>query len=136
PDKIKAYKHTPVKSYIHKEINYIKEQIDKTRSGRKRLLTLVSISEDDDLDIEEIKEKMRERQQQEKQLESKLDKLKQRVFNEEKIQKTENSLYKLNKYYMTLKGTHKNIEDKQKILRIILQEVEVIDSHTITLSTF
>lgn len=136
PDKIKAYKHTPVKSYIHKEINYIKEQIDKTRSGRKRLLTLVSISEDDDLDIEEIKEKMRELQQQKKQLESKLDELKQRVFNEEKIHKTEFSLEEVIKYYMTVKRTHLNIEDKQKILRIILQEVEVIDSHTITLSTF
>src|SRR5699024_11760120 len=73
---------------------------------------------------------------QKKQLESKLDELKQRVFNEEKIHKTEFSLEEVIKYYMTVKRTHLNIEDKQKILRIILQEVEVIDSHTITLSTF
>src|SRR5699024_7970205 len=109
-----------------------KEHIEKNRTGRKRLLTLVSISQDDDINIGEIKEKIRELQQQAKRLESKLKVLQQNVFEKEKKQQTKFVLEDALHYYITGKCKELRVEDKQKILRVVLQEVEVIDPNTIT----
>src|SRR5699024_7020932 len=101
PDKIKSHQNRPQKNYIHEEINHIKEHIEKNRTGRKRLLTLVSISQDDDINIGEIKEKIRELQQQAKRLESKLKVLQQNVFEKEKKQQTKFVLEDALHYYIT-----------------------------------
>src|SRR5690625_3081418 len=136
PEKINEHRDSPQKTYIYDEIKHLEAQIEKTRNGRKRLLTLVSISEDDDIDIEEIKEKMRELQKTEKELQTKLDDLQIEVSAEEKGHQSTLILEEVIKYYLTVKGTHLGIDEKQKILKMIIEEVEVVNPDQINVHTF
>lgn len=135
PTKIKQHTHVQKKSYIHEEIDHIKEQIQKKKNGRKRLLNLVSISEDDEMDIEEIKDKMKELREQENTLQLKLDELQQEVADDES-KKATFALEEAVKYYMQVKGSNLDTKEKQRVLRMIVQEVEVIDSENIHIHTF
>lgn len=135
PDAIKEYQE-PQKSYIQDELHHLEEQIEKTRKGRKRLLKLVSISEDDDLDIEEIKDKMRELQQEERNLKETYDVLKGEQSEEKQRENTTAFLDNAINYYMSVKGKNLDRKEKQNVLKMILEEVEVIDADTIHIHTF
>lgn len=135
-EEIKRYKNSPQPTYIYDEIQHLETQIVKTRKGRKRLLTLISLSEDDDIDIDEIKEKMRELQRTEKELQVKLEDLQTEISTKKKHDHTAVMLEEVFKYYLTVKGTHLGIEEKQKILKTIIEEVKVINPDQINIHTF
>lgn len=136
PEKIQEHKDIPQKNYIYDEIKHLENQIENARKGRKRLLTLVSISEDEDIDIEEIKEKMRELQETEKELQIKLDDLQAEISTKEKHNRSALILDEVFKYYVSVKGTYLGTEEKQKILKMIVEEVEVVDPDIINVHTF
>lgn len=136
PEKIKDHKDIPQKTYILDEVEHLEAQIKKTRNGRKRLLTLVSISEDDDIDMEDVKEKLRELQQTEKEMKANLEELQKEASSEEKQNNTVHILENVVKYYLTVKGTNLGIEEKQKMLRMIVEEVEVVDADLVNIHTF
>jgi site-specific DNA recombinase len=135
PNKISEYEDNPQKTYIHDELQHLETQIEKTRNGRKRLLTLISMSEDD-IDIEEVKEKMRELQRTEKELQVKLAELQTEVSTDEKDSHSALILEEVIEYYLTVKGTNFSIEEKQKILKMIIEEVEVVNPDMINVHTF
>ncbi len=136
PTQITNYEGVPgKKSYVEDEMNHLKEQIENTKRGRSRLLTLVSMSEED-IDIEEIKDKIRELQQNEKELQKHLDKLQSENEDVHTVENITKLLEQALEYYMTLDGDNLAIEEKQKILRMIIEEVEVINAETISIHTF
>lgn len=135
PTEIASHESEPIKSYVEDEIKHLKEQIENAKKGRSRLLTLVSMSEED-LDIEEIKDKMRELQQKEKELRKHLEKLQSENEEVSTFDHTSILLEKALEYYMTLDGENLSIEDKQKILCMIVEEIEVINSEVISIHTF
>lgn len=136
PKRIEAHADTPQKNHNLEEIEHLKKQIEQSRTGTKRLLTLVSIAEEDDIDIKEVKTKMSELQQQEKQLKIKLSELRQKATHKSRINKTKFTLEETIKYYLTVKGTTLSVSNKQNILRIMLEEIKVIDSAIIKIQTF
>jgi len=136
PVQVTNYEKVPVKKiYIEDEINHLKERIENTKRGRSRLLTLVSMSEEE-LDIEEIKDKIRELQHYEEELRKHLEKLQSENVDVHTIENTTRLLEKALEYYMTLNGENLNTKEKQKILRMIIEEVEVINAETISIHTF
>lgn len=136
PSQVTNYENVPVKkTYVQDEINHLKEQIELTKRGRSRLLTLISMSEEE-LDIEEIKDKIRELQENEKELRKHLEKLQSEHEDVHTIENTTKLLEEAIEYYMTLDGKKLTVEEKQKILRIIIEEVEVINAETISIHTF
>ncbi|MDY0396748.1 hypothetical protein RWE15_23725 [Virgibacillus halophilus] len=100
------------------------------------MLNLVSITEDDEIDMEEIKEKMRELQKEEKKLQKKLDELNHNIIEENRTEKSVYALEEAVKYYLTVKGTNLKVEQRQKLLRMIIREVEVVDPETVNVLTF
>src|SRR5690625_1490235 len=136
PEKILDHKDSPEKRYLYDEVRHVESQVEKTRNGRERLLTLVSISEDDDIDIEEVKEKMRELQLTERDLQEKLGELEKEVSSEEKHNSSALILDEVVKYFLTVKGTNLEIEEKQKILKMMIKEVEVVNPDKINVYTF
>ncbi|GGN54776.1 recombinase family protein [Oceanobacillus indicireducens] len=136
PDKIKIETVEKKKHYIYEEIEHLKSQIKKIKNGRERLLTLITISEDDDdIDLEEIKEKMKESRIKENDLQKKLDNLQQQIENEGN-KKSTYALEEAIKYYLEVKGSNLDVNRKQKVLKMIIQEVEVIDADTVNIHTF
>lgn len=136
PEKIKEQNIVQKKNYIYEEIDHLQKQIEKTKTGRSRLLTLITISEDEeDIDLEEIKEKMKELRIKEISLKERLEVLLQEV-NEGDSKKSTFALEEAIKYYLEVKGSHLDTNKKQKILRLIIQEVEVIDPETVHIHTF
>lgn len=136
PDKIKEHNTEQEKSYIYEEIEHLKTQIAKAKSGRDRLLTLITMSEDDEgMDLEEIKEKMKELRSSELSYKKKLEGLQHEV-NDNKNKKSTYALEEAIKYYLNLKGSNLDVDNKQKILGMIIKEVEVIDAETVYIHTF
>ncbi|WP_390353828.1 recombinase family protein [Virgibacillus halophilus] len=136
PEKLNEHKDAPQKTYVQDEIKHLEERVTKSRNGRKRLLNLVSITEDDEIDMEEIKEKMRELQKEEKKLQKKLDELNHNIIEENRTEKSVYALEEAVKYYLTVKGTNLKVEQRQKLLRMIIREVEVVDPETVNVLTF
>jgi site-specific DNA recombinase len=69
PEKISEFTDDATPNYIEDEMNHLETEIEKTKKGRKRLFQLVTLS--DDLDLEEIKDQIRELQLKEKELTNK-----------------------------------------------------------------
>lgn len=135
PNKIKDYRGTEEKTYIKEELEHLQTEIEKTKKGRKRLFTLVSLGEDDDMDLEEIKEQIRELQLKEKDLQSKYTQLSQEN-NTENNQASEKALETAIKLYMSNNDKTFTFDEKQTLIRTLVQEVYVVDSETVRIHTF
>lgn len=132
PEKLKEFKEESPKTYLQEELNHLETEIERTKKGRKRLFQLVSLS-DDDLDLTEIKEQIRELQLKEKNLQDKYNQLKE----ESKPSGKENSPVALEKaieFYLEKKEFE--LEDKQTIIRTAVKEVTVIDKDSIHIEIF
>lgn len=134
--KINEHHVVQKKSYIYEEIEHLKKQIGIAKNGRNRLLRLITISEsDEDIDLQEIKEKMKELRVNEISFREKLEVL----LKEAEEEDNKKSIYALEeaiKHYLKAPGLHLDIYKRQNILRLIIREVEVIDSETIHIRTF
>ncbi len=136
PEKIRKQTIVQNKSFIYEEIEQLKKQIEKTKNGRDRLLNLVTMSEDEeDIGLKEIKEKLKELKVKEVSLREKLEAL-QHELDEEENKKSVYALEEAIKYYLNVKESNLDINKKQRILRMMIQEVEVIDSETVHIHTF
>lgn len=135
PQKIKKHKVIQKNNYIVEEIEHVKKQIEKTKKGRERLLTFLTTAEDEDIDLIEIKDKMKELKNQEDSLEDKLADLTERI-DKQNGNKSVYALEEAIKYYIKAKGSNLDRVKKQKILGMIVQEVEVIDAENIHIHTF
>lgn len=122
-------------TYVEDEINHLKEQIKNIKRGRSRLLTLVSISEKD-IDIDEIKDKIHELHQNEKELRNHLNRLQSENEVTHTIEHTTKFIKQALAYYMTFDGNNLTIKERQKIIRMIIEEVEVITADNISIRTF
>lgn len=136
PDKIKEYKDTSTPNYIEEELKHLEEEIEKTKKGRKRLFQLVSLSEDDDLDLEEIKEQIRELQIKEKELQSKYTELTAEIKEEQEQETSQFALNQAIDLYFTHKGKELPFEYKQTIIQTATKEITIIDSDTVHIQLY
>lgn len=108
------------------EFNRLNEELEKTRIGRKRLLSLfaggLEISE------EEIREQIRNLKDKETQILKQLEEI-EHILNTSKLkQYNENLLKEAAEYYLSAKGERElTFEDKQQIIRHIVKEIRVYD---------
>lgn len=136
PEKINEYKDDiPEKNYVLEEIIHLENQIKRVRNGRKRLLSLIAIS-DDELDLDEIKEKMRELQDEEKKYKESLEELKKDSKHQRHNEYSEIILQETLQYYLSVKDTNFDKNQMKKIIRMIVEEVVVVDANTVYIHTF
>jgi site-specific DNA recombinase len=135
PEKINEFTEQSTPNYLEDELKHLESEIEKTKKGRKRLFQLVSLSEDDDLDLEEIKDQIRELQLKEKELTNKytqlLDEIKEEETNASTIQ-----LEKAIETYMEKQTKDLPFEEKQHLIRMAVKEVLIIDSETVHIQLF
>lgn len=136
PKKIAAFKDTEEKPYIQDELEHLQTEIEKTKKGRKRLFTLVSLSEDDDMDLEEIKEQIRDLQNKEKTLQAKYNELTEEIKSSSQKEHSQTALEKAIEYYFHTDSEEFSLEEKQKILRTVVREITIVDSDTINIQIF
>lgn len=134
PDKYIEYKPTEeatISKFELKQIDSLKEDIEKNRSGRKKLMQLFAL---EDIDTEEVKDSIVMLSEKEKELKEKLAELegKQIVtateYNSEDIYNSARELW--------LKNNEISWEDKQSILRMLIKEIKIIDKDNINISLF
>lgn len=135
-DKMNEYRHNETKhDYVSEEINHLKKQLERIQKGREQLLQLVSIS-NEEIDLEDIKFKIKELHQEEKKHRETLKKLKEK--NKERVDdKTRDVILKeALQFFSTIKNKTLKRERKQKIIRMFIEEVIVIDANTVYIHTF
>lgn len=135
PDKVNDYRHDKIEEqYVLDEMSHLEQQIKRVQNGRKRLISLITIS-DDDIDLEEIKDKMKELQENEKQYKDKLQKLKKE--NKQQDHKLREVILKdaLN-YFLSIEQEKLTKNQMKKVIRMIVEEVIVVDSKTVYIHTF
>ena len=136
PEEMSKFDGTEKKTYIKEELEHLEREIEKTKKGRKRLFTLVSLSEDDDMDLEEIKDQIRDLQKKEKTLQSKYNQLNDEINNNQNKETNNTALESAMELYMVKKEKEISHEDKKEIIRRFLAEVEIVDSNNIRVYTF
>jgi site-specific DNA recombinase len=136
PEKIKEMKEENVPNYIEEELKHLETEIEKTKKGRKRLFTLVSLSEDDEIDLEEIKDQIRDLQVKEKDLQTKYNQLLAEIKEEQQTESSQLSLQAAIDYFIVKKDGEFTFDDKQTIIRMAVKEVMIIDSETVHIQLF
>jgi site-specific DNA recombinase len=106
------------------------------KKGRKRLFQLVSLSEDDDLDLEEIKEQIRELQLKEKELTNKYNQLTSEIKAEKEKEPSQLALEKAIEYFMEKRAEDFPFEEKQTLIRMAVKEIVIVDKETVHIHLF
>lgn len=136
PDKINEFNEDASKNYIEEELKHLETEIEKTKKGRKRLFQLVSLSEDDEIDLEEIKDQIRELQLKEKELTIKYTQLSNEIKVGKEKEPSQLALEKAIDMYVKNLTKEFPFEEKKDIIRIAVKEVTIIDSDTIHIQLF
>lgn len=136
PEKINEFTDNEAPNYIEDELIHIESEIEKTKKGRKRMFQLVSLSEDDDLDLEEIKDELRELQLKEKELTSKYNQLQNEIKAEKGKEPSQLALEKAIESYVIKKDQDFTHEEKQNLIRMAVKEITIIDSETVHINLF
>lgn len=137
PSKIMDFKEeAPNTSHREAELQHIEGEIEKTKKGRKRLYTLISLGDDDDLDLTEIKAEIKESQTKEKALVQQYTQLYQELKAMKDSEPNEGLLEKAIDLYLARKDKEFTFEEKQELLRILVKEITIIDSETVHIQLF
>ncbi|AMV11707.1 DNA recombinase [Geobacillus thermoleovorans] len=115
------------------ELDRLAKEIERARKGRKRLLNLVTIS--DDIDLEEIKEEIRRLQQREKDLTEQYAQLEQQLRALQDTKPSEHILREAIDFFMRHKD-ELSFETKQAIVRKAIKEIRVLDKDDIEIILF
>jgi site-specific DNA recombinase len=119
------------------ECERIEKEIERTKKGRKKLMKLIVLDDDDDLDITDFKEEIRELQNKEKTLQEQYNKLKEKIQSRDEKSETSLEAYKkAMALYVEAKEEEFTPEQKQQLLRTLVQEIHVYDKEEIDIRTF
>jgi site-specific DNA recombinase len=136
PGRLEQFNEGTEKSYLQDELTHLENEIEKTKKGRKRLFQLVSLSEDDDIDLEEIKEQIRDLQIKEKKLQTKYNQINEELKAGQPKESNQLAFQKAVDMYLTNEGKELSFEDKQAIIRMSTKEITIVDSETIQINIF
>jgi site-specific DNA recombinase len=136
PDKISEFTDEETPNYIEEEMKRLETEIERTKKGRKRLFQLVSLSEDDDLDLEEIKEQIRELQLKEKELTTKYNQLTDEIKADKEKEPSQLALETAIDYYMEKRTEDLPFDEKQTLIRMAVKEIVIIDKETVHIHLF
>lgn len=136
PEKIQHYREENPDDFFEKrEMERIQKEIERTKKGRKRLLSLVTLSED--LDLEEIKEEIRKLQEKEKELIQEYTRLERQLKSMQEGKPNESAIKEALEIFLTYeKDEDMSFEVKQTLVRKLVKEVRVVDKDHIEIYLF
>lgn len=122
PAQIKEYTEAKEdRAYVTNEIARVEKEIEKNKKGRKRLITLAALDEDEELDLQDIKLEIKALQEKEKELTNYYNQLQEELEADDGL--NENILEKAIEEYVQ-KGAI-TFEDKQDLIKQCVKEVVV-----------
>lgn len=136
PEKLNDYQDEQQDNFLHNEIEIIEKEIEKTKKGRKRLIGLISLTDEDEMDLEEIKDEIRTLQQKENELKKQYTLIMEQLKGNEEKSPNEDIFRKAIDLYINRKEKEFSFEDKQSIIRLIVKEVLVFDKDTVEIHLF
>lgn len=107
----------------------------RRRKKGERLITLISLSEEDDLDIEEVKTQIVELQKKQNHLMTQHDKIEKEIKELEGSAAGENAMKRALDYLNSVSADNLKLEDKTAIINFMVKEVLIVDSETIHIRT-
>lgn len=134
PEKILQYKAKSKESeFLRNELGLIEKELDKNKKGRKRLLSLVAMS--DEIDLSDVKEQIEELQTNEKNLQKQYtllqDEIKGNGFdNSEEINK------RIIGVRMRFENKEYTFEAKKEVIRAIVKQVYVSKEQEVEIHLF
>ncbi|KLV24731.1 recombinase family protein [Bacillus altitudinis] len=135
PEKYRVYKEEEKATHKADELELIQKEIEKAKKGRQRLITLISLSEEDDLDIEEVKTQIVELQRKQNHLMIQHDTIEKEIKEAEGSAAGENAMKRALDYLSSVNADNLNLEDKKAIINFIVEEIFIVDSETIHIKT-
>jgi site-specific DNA recombinase len=136
PEQLQAYQPDQHdNSFEVKELERLEKEIERTKKGRKRLFTLITLSEED-MDLEEIKDQIRELQGKEKQLQEQYNELHEKIKGMSESSFNEELLKEGIQLFISMKEKEFSFEDKQKLIRMLIKEIRFYDMETIEMHLF
>ncbi|BBP90892.1 hypothetical protein BsIDN1_45100 [Bacillus safensis] len=100
------------------------------------LITLISLSEEDDLDIEEVKTQIVELQKKQNHLMIQRDTIEKEIKEAEgSVAGEKNAMKRALDYLSSVNADNLKLEDKKAIINFIVEEVLIVDSETIHIRT-
>jgi site-specific DNA recombinase len=135
PDKLNEFsEETEQTNYLQLEIEMLEKEIEKTKKGQKRLITLVSLSEED-LNLDEIKDQIRDLQHKENELTKQYTLLTEQIKENVETKPNEDVFAKAAEVYLQKKADF-SFEDKQKLIQMMVKQVLVYDKDTVEIQLF
>lgn len=122
-------------SFEKKELERLQKEIERTQKGRKRLLNLVAMSDEGEIDLEEIKEEIRKLQQKEKELTEQYAQLEQQIKAIQENKPNEHILQEAIDLFLNHKE-ELDFEIKQTLIQKVVKEIRVIDKDNIEIHLF
>lgn len=137
PEQMVAFQEVAAtgETFEEKELKRLEEEIERTKKGRKRLITLITLSEED-LDLNEIKDQIMKLQTKEKNLQTQYTELKREMEAEQQKETNLDLLKQAIDLYLVHKEEDIPFDLKQTIIRLIVKEIRIHDKETAEIITF
>ena len=137
PERIREFKPNEDDDlFERKELERLQKEIERTKKGRKRLISLVTLADEDDLNLEEIKEEISKLQQKEKALINEYNRLEKQIKALQENRPNENILQEAIDMFLAHKDEELDFEIKQALIRKVVKEIRVIDKGNIEIYLF
>ncbi|MDA1474756.1 recombinase family protein [Bacillus changyiensis] len=136
PEKYSAFKEVNKTNHLAEELEFVKKEIEKTKRGRQRLFTLISLSEDDEINIEEIKGQIVELQKKQNHLTNQLNEIESKMKDAQHSKLSDNALKRAIDYFNHIGADNLTSEDKKAIINFLVKEIVIVDSDKVDIETY
>ena len=130
---LKSLIYTPNKVQSQAEIDHLQTKIHHVRLAQKRIIQLIGIG--DEIDLQEIKYQLKQLQDEEKSMLHKWQVLMNKI-NKQDTKPSISNWREVVKRTLSQEERRLTITEKQTIIRMLIQEVEVIHADMIRITTF
>lgn len=121
-------------SFEHSELDHTNKELERVKVGRERLLNILTT--EDEINLAEIKNKLKELKMKEKELNKKKDKIKEEIKGLETLNIKENLLKEASEYYLSLNYDGLTFSDKKELIRRVVKEIRVSKDKDIDIYTW
>jgi site-specific DNA recombinase len=119
------------------ELARISKELERIANGRKRLLKLLTDTEDDTVDlVDDVRSQLRDLKDKETKLLEYQSQLEEIIAAQSSRQLTENLLQDAIEYYLTLNPDELTSDQKKELVRMVVREIRVYKDERVDIYTF
>ncbi|MDC0765315.1 recombinase family protein [Brevibacillus sp. AG] len=127
PDEIAAVVEDKVETPFEQvELERLQKELEKTKTGRKRLLKLFASGEGD-IDEEDIRQELKELKEKEDKLNQRLNELLDQTKQQVDYEYSRNLIQEAAEFYLLKAQDELTFEDKKELIRHVVREVRVFE---------